>query len=231
MLDPFFHFFESERRVVDPKSPEWNTIFFKEYPRSPRIYLPKPPELRHTLSQAILERKTERKFSDQPLDLVTLSALLFWSAGLVHGPSSFRRPHPSGGSRFPIETYCAIFRGGEVEKGIYHYNVKAHALEKIRAGDAEIVRHALPYDFAREAAAIIMLTCVSDRTLGKYGSLGYKLALLEGGHIGQNIYLTGATLGLGVLSLGGVDDQSAAKALDLGEEEALFYQLAIGWPE
>ena len=254
MPDPFFNFFYKDRPFAGQDSSEWpeewKTIDFKEYPRSPRVLLPRPKELmQKNLGKVLMSRKTERNFSERPLSSETFSSLLFWSAGLIHEgleegllgklssviaseakQSIFRRPYPSGGARFPVEIYLAVFNGQDLKNDVYHYNVKKHALELIQQASFENIRQALPYDFAKKAAAVILLSFIGERTMKKYGNLGYKLGLLEAGHIGQNIYLVGAALGLGGLALGGMDYDFVQKELDLGEEETVFYQLAIGPP-
>ncbi len=234
MNDPFFEFFSQDRPLVDPESAEWKTVSFKEYPRSLKILLPKPDQLKIELSDVILKRHTEREFSDSPLSKEIIGNLLFWSLGILHkledGKNILRRPYPSGGARYPVEPYVVVFRGESLEKGAYHYNFKEHALEEIQHSDVGKIKRALPYEFAKNAAALILLSFVGDRTLKKYGNLGYKLVILEAGHIGQNIYLVGAALGLGVLALGAMDYGVVQKELGLGEGENVFYQLAVGWP-
>lgn len=237
MSDSFFEFFHKDRPPVDPESPEWETISFKEYSRSPRVVLPKPRLLKKITFELILKnRKTERNFSNKPLSLDTLGALFFWSAGLIHKSDSkkksFRRPYPSGGARFPVEIYLALFNGEGIKAGVYHYNFLEHSLELIECASPENLRQALPYDFSKKAAGLVLLSFIGERTIKKYGSLGYKLGFIEAGHIGQNIYLVGASLGLGVLALGGMDYNMVHRELgfDDNDNETMFYQLAIGWP-
>ncbi|KKS38289.1 MAG: hypothetical protein A3G49_02510 [Candidatus Sungbacteria bacterium RIFCSPLOWO2_12_FULL_41_11] len=235
--DPFFDFFDADRPVVDPLLPEWKEVSYKDYPRSTCITLPKPELPQDVLLETVLEkRKSERDFSDNPLPEKTISSLLYWSVGLINKNKNMvefqlRRPYPSGGARYQVEIYAVLFNGSGLENGVYHYNTKEHALELIQRASFENIRQALHYDFAKKAAALILLSFVGGRTLKKYGNLGYKLGLLEGGHIGQNIYLVGTALGLGVLALGGMDYEVVQKELDLGEDETVFYQLAIGWPK
>lgn len=246
--DSFFEFFDSERPKIDPKSPEWR-VSFKEYPRSARIFLPKLHLPQSTFADVLLKRKTWRSFSNNSLSLDILGTLLLWSVGLIHyhfrgykqakriGSSEnfgeeWRRPYPSGGARFPIETYVVIFNNGDgLRKGVYHYNLPEHSLESISGSSPENIKQALFYDFSKEAAALILLSFVAERSAKKYGSLGYKLGILEGGHIGQNFCLVSAALGLGICPLGGMKNYDiVSRELDLGKEETVFYQLAVGWP-
>ena len=234
--DPFFEFFGKEMPLININSPEWGTVTYKEYPRSPKIILPKPVSLpAKTIENILRRRKTERNFSKKPISKKTLGQLLYWSAGLISktagAADEFRRFYPSGGARYPIEIYIANFTPGELDAGVYHYNVKGHILEKLSFSSAEKIKHALFFDFAKDAAALILLSFVGEQTTKKYGNLGYKLGLLEAGHIGHNIYLVGTALGLGVLALGGMNYEVAQRELNLGEEETVFYQLAVGQPE
>jgi SagB-type dehydrogenase family enzyme len=63
----------------------------------------------------------------------------------------------------------------------------------------------------------------------KYGAKIYRLALLEAGHIAQNLLLTAAALGLAGLPLCGFRDAeiSAAAGLDF-PQQAVVYAVAIG---
>lgn len=234
--DPFFEYFDKERPLINPNSLEWGIVTYKEYPRFPKIILPKPASLPiKTIEDILRRRKTERNFSKKPLSKEILGNLLFWSAGLKNkgadDTGEFRRFYPSGGARYPIEIYIANFIGGELNSGVYHYNIQEHSLEKLSFASAERIKHTLFFDFAKKAAFLIILSFVGEHATKKYGNLGYKLGMLEAGHIGQNIYLVGTALGLGVLALGGMNYEVAQKELNLGEDETLFYQLAVGQPE
>ncbi len=234
--DPFFEFFGKEMPLININSPEWGMMTYKEYPRSPKIILPKPVSLpEKTIENVLRRRKTERNFSKRPISKEMLGQLLYWSAGLISktagAANEFRRFYPSGGARYPIEIYVANFIPGELDTGVYHYNVKNHILEKLSFSSAENIKHALLYDFSKDAALLLLLSFAGERTIKKYGNLGYKLGLLEAGHIGQNIYLVGAALGLGVLALGGMNYEAVQKELNLGEDETVFYQLTVGKPK
>lgn len=63
-----------------------------------------------------------------------LSILLKYSCGITRRTpeGDGRRAQPSGGARYPIETYCLIVKPGKgLEPGLFHYNVKNHYLERL----------------------------------------------------------------------------------------------------
>src|SRR3989344_1600846 len=125
----------------DPKdwSDEWKTVYFKEYPRFPKIKLTLPkkkPGL--NLFEALKERKSEREFNGGPIDIRTLGQLLIYSAGIQQSTNNefvheltnkTNRTYPSGGGRYPIELYLINLKSQisnlkyvkNLESGIYHF--------------------------------------------------------------------------------------------------------------
>jgi len=60
---------------------------------------------------------------------------------------------------------------------------------------------------------------VWKRSSPKYGDLAYQHALLEAGHMSENILLVGCALDLEVRPHAGFDDFTTCTTLDLDEEE------------
>ena len=76
---------------------------------------------------------------------------------------------------------------------------------------------------------LLAITGVFDRTQVKYGERGYRYALLEAGHVGQNVYLATQALGLGCCGLAGTRDLAIEELLGIdGVTESLLYTLVIG---
>lgn len=233
MPDSFFDFFYQNRPEIDLNSPEWGIPSFKTYPRAKKIPLPSPKKLRRSIDDVLKKRKTVRNFSYHPISLEILGTLLYFSAGMLRQEDKkikFRRPYPSGGAGYPVEVYTAVFIGdNELKEGVYHYNVQNHALEFLEFVKTEVIKNSLPYDFAKTAPGLILLSFISEKMTKKYGSLCYKLGMLEAGHVGQNICLVAEALGLGALPLGGVDYAAVENELKFGEEESGVYEIAMGY--
>jgi SagB-type dehydrogenase family enzyme len=83
------------------------------------------------------------------------------------------------------------------------------------------------HDFISETGALMLISAVLSRTTVKYGHRGYRFALIEAGHIGQNIYLLSEKKNLGCCALGGFLDDKLNELLDL-ENEPVIYALALG---
>ncbi|MDO8566517.1 MAG: SagB/ThcOx family dehydrogenase [Candidatus Moranbacteria bacterium] len=215
----------------------WRTIEYKEYPRFERIFLPNKPEPRFTqaeLAQVVNERYSSRSFTGGPLTLSQLSTLLRYSCGIVRsdGSDKVRRAQPSGGGRYPLEIYPIVFQGNQdVPEGVYHYNVREHALETLwqRKFSKSEVLSLFSYEWTAEASVAVIITAVFERNQRKYGERGYRYMLLEAGHVGQNIHLVSQALGLGCCALGGTHDQALETLLDIdGVTESVVHELIVG---
>ncbi len=229
----FFHrFTKNQPGPRLPDAPEhwpaaWKTIEYKTYPRFATIPLP-PADISASLVQAVSVRESKRTFSGQALSLADLSAVLRYSVGLPGGDATRRRAYPSGGNRYPLETYVLVLKHGELLVGLYHYDVKNHGLSELTRDLGEIPELFLQ-PWPKEASAIVFLTAVFDRTVRKYGERGYRLVLFEAGHAAQNMYLCAAGLGISCCALGGVYDERVEALIDIdGVTESLVYALALG---
>jgi SagB-type dehydrogenase family enzyme len=213
---------------------EWKMVSYKSYDRLPKVPLPKTLE-KGDLFQILHTRHTSRNFGNNPLTLGELSSLLEYSCGtteIAPDGGSMRRVQPSAGHRYPIEVYPFVLRGeGDLKPGLYHYNVKEHALHVLweRAFPLEEVRKLFFQKEMAQASVIFIMTAVFHRNQMKYGERGYRYVLLEAGHIGQNFHLVSGALGLSCCALGGTNDEALERLLDIdGIGESVVYAVAIG---
>jgi len=206
---------------------------YKSYPGSARIVLPEArlDEGRPT-ARTIADRRSTRAYSDQPLKLEELSHVLFLMTGISADRwGNARRTAPSSGALYPIETYVVVHNVDGVERGVYHYAIRDHALEQVRAGDfrEQVVDQGIEQGFLGECGAVVFLTQILQRMRPKYQDRSYRYGLLEAGHIGENGYLAAVSLGLGACGVGAfMDDQINGMIGVDGVEEAAVYMLAVG---
>lgn len=206
---------------------------YKTYSDAPRIALP-PPDDRPglALETVIQQRRSVRHFIDEPLTLAELSRLLSCTGGINAERFGVKlRAAPSAGALYPIETYLAIHRVAEIRPGVYHYNVADHALSLLRDADVrrETVRQGLMQEFLGTCSAVVYFTIILQRLRWRYQERAYRYALLEAGHLAQNLYLAATSLGMGVCAVGAFLDGDVNAMLGVdGEQEAAVYMLAIG---
>ncbi|MBI2025591.1 SagB/ThcOx family dehydrogenase [Candidatus Kaiserbacteria bacterium] len=212
---------------------EWRTTYYKAYPRLPKIALEDGPP-RADFFDLIKARQSRRDFTRASITKYELSVLLKYSCGTTGKLTSdrFRRAQASGGGRYPIEVYPIVFRSGEdLKAGLYHYNVKEHALDVLwdREFSDEDISQIFTYPWVKDATVGIVMTAVFWRNQNKYGERGYRQILHEAGHIGQNTYLATEALGLKCCALSGTRDENLEKLIDIdGVTESVVYALAVG---
>ncbi|HEX7195375.1 MAG TPA: SagB/ThcOx family dehydrogenase [Candidatus Limnocylindria bacterium] len=208
---------------------------YKTYPDAARVALPEPIAVDGPpAAEAILARRSTRSYSAKPMTLAELSQVLALATGISADRwGNARRTAPSSGALYPIETYAVIHSVEGVERGVYHYAIRDHQLELVRAGDmrARVVDQAIEQEFLGECGAVLFLTQVLQRMRPKYQDRSYRYGLLEAGHIGENGYLAAVSLGLGACGVGAFMDDQINEMLGVdGVEEAAVYMLAVGHP-
>ncbi|MEE8205329.1 MAG: SagB/ThcOx family dehydrogenase [Nitrospinaceae bacterium] len=213
---------------------------YKQYPYLPRVKLPAIegiPQNGRTFDEVVSSRRSVRDFADLDLDLDELSKILHQSYGItgeLPTKSGFRqdlRSAPSGGALYPAEIYIAVRKVSGVEPGIYHYNVPNHELELMIPGDPteQIHKVCCEQEYVRQASIVVLISAVLERTKLKYGERGYRYALLDIGHLGQNIYLSCTSLELAIMTTCGFFDDEANKLLRIdGVDETAMYVAFIG---
>jgi SagB-type dehydrogenase family enzyme len=206
---------------------------YKEYSWAEQTPLPPPGDFRglHT-EDAIQRRRSTRNYSGQPMTLEELSRLLYYTGGVNAERWGHKlRSAPSAGALYPIEIYPLVHRVEGLEPGLYHYAVQNHALELLRAGDlrGEVASHGLMQEFLGQANVVLVFTAIFQRLRWKYQERTYRYALLEAGHLGQNVYLAATSMGMGACAVGAFldDDLNAMLEVD-GQQEAAIYMLAVG---
>lgn len=209
----------------------------KRHPQYPAVALP-PPELPALpLADAIRKRESRRSFGSDPLPLRHLSTLLYAGYGVTHStplPDGSRgqplRTVPSGGALYPLDLYVLAGRVESLEGGVYHYDPWRHVLECLprRASHAVADLTAYP-ELLEPASALVLVAAMFWRTRFKYALRGYRFALLEAGHVGQNLMLAATGLRIAALPVGGVYDRRVEETLGIdGVNESIVYAFAIG---
>ena len=193
------------------------------------IALPPPVyESKMSVEQALLERRSVRAYSAEPLTLPEISQLLWAAQGITH-PSGFRTV-PSAGGLYPLEIFLLAGEVTDLEAGIYRYQSETHELRFILEGDhrQELSRAALNQSAILEAPAVIIIAAVYERTMVKYGERGVQYVHIEVGAASENIYLQAESLGLGTVFIGAFHDGEVRKILQLGAGEQPLGLMPVG---
>lgn len=216
---------------------------YKTYEDAPTVPLPTVETSKNATSATIgdvLKQPTlEPSLSGTRINRETLSWLLYYSFGET-GSISFprqgrflRKTSPSGGARHPTEAYLAIIDVEDVPAGLYHYSVRDHALERLRAGDIESdIRDAIfeIQELSFEPAFVIVLTSVVERSMWRYREpRTYRVLLQDIGHLIETVKLVCLARGLYSYFGHGFHDDGIESLFDLdGLKEPVFKFAAVG---
>jgi SagB-type dehydrogenase family enzyme len=237
-IGPRFQDETQYRRGGSPPPCEWARAVPGVRPATPGARVVALPAATATggpgLWATIAGRRSERVFTQDALPLEDLSQLLWAIQGLTTGGQDPRfRATASAGARHPHETYLVVNRVTGVEPCLARYLVGEHALEVVREGNlgAACVEACLGQKFCATAQVVFAWGAVVDRCAEKYGERAYRYLYLDAGHLGAQLQLAAAALGLGSVNIGAFldDEVSGLFGVD-GEEEAVVYLAAVGRP-
>jgi SagB-type dehydrogenase family enzyme len=203
-----------------------------------RVALPVAASLDRPLGEVIAQRRSRRDFDRRPIASDALAALLQAGYGVTcvldsegDRPARRLRAVPSGGALYPLELYAAVLRVDELEPGLYHFDPLRPGLEVLRSGLVveELAALSTHPEIASSCAVLVFIAAVFGRTRFKYGLRGYRFALLEAGHVAQNLVLATTALGLAAVPLGAFFDRRTDAFLRLdGVNESTLYTIAVG---
>lgn len=182
-----------------------------------------------SVEAALSNRRSVREYSDDTLTLAEISQLLWATQGVTHGQG---RTAPSAGALFPLEIYLVAVRVDGLEPGLYKYRIDDHELLELTRENvhSDLVRAALSQECVRDAAAVVAIGAVVERTATKYGGRSERYVDMEVGAAAQNLSLQAAALGLGAVFVGAFDDARVKELLLMGKGEVARALLPVGRP-
>lgn len=209
---------------------------YKNYPKKRTIKLSSDyPEQIIPLKELMKRRRSLRSFSQKPMKVTDLSFLLWASTGIQRKENGYEfRTVPSAGALYPIETYIVVNNVEGLQKGLYHYNIEAHALEELKLKDLaeETTCAALGQEMCAQASVVFIWTAIFQRSKWKYAERAYRYVYLDAGHIAQNLALSATSIGAGTCQIGAFFDEEINKILGVdGEEESAIYLSVLGFPK
>ena len=186
------------------------------------------------ITKAIENRKSCRKYLEQPLSLEELAYLLWATQGTrsANISGSAYRTVPSAGCRHAFETYLAVLNVQDLEPGIYRYLPLEHELllefEAERLAE-QLKAAALHQSFVGKSAVTFIWTVIPYRMEWRYGPASYKVLAIDIGHVCQNLYLACSAVSAGTCAIAAYhqDRMDALLRVD-GEDEFALYLAPVG---
>lgn len=182
-----------------------------------------------SLEAALAARRSVRTLARDTIALADVGQLL-WAANGVNRPDG-HRTIPSAGGTNALEVRLLAARVRGLAPGIYRYRPAGHSLDLVRPGDplTELLT-AARQPWIGDAAAVIALSAVYQRTAQRYGARAERYVPIEAGSAAQSVYLQCAALGLGTTYVGSFNDSALARILSLPADETPLGLLPVGRP-
>ena len=233
--DPYMEDFESDQDLKLPQPPlvkapmtadDHRIVLTKDFSELPML---------HNLRQLLSSRRSARIYAQEEMTLTQLSFLLWACQGIksIRGKSyATLRTVPSGGARHPFETYLMVRKVEGLKPGAYHYLPMEHALEflhDVDEMDTQISDSLCGQSWAAKANVVFYWSMVPYRAEWRYGIYAHRTALMDAGHMGENLYLACTGIGLGCCAIGAFSDELCNRLFSLnGEDEFMLYVVPVG---
>jgi|SRR3954451_2020024 len=195
------------------------------------------------LYETLLRRRTTRSFdSARPLSLEKVAAVLRYVFGyhgyarLLGEITTLKRTSPSAGGFHPIEAYPLVLNVEGIDPGVFRYDGRDHALERISGlddGRAVAASLVCGQTYFADAHVLVPLAARFDRAYWKYRNHPKALAalLMDAAHLSQTLYLVCTELGLGAFVTAAVNNADLDDALGLdGYREGVLAVCGFGLP-
>jgi len=225
--------FESDQQLKLPQPPLVKAPMSDKALPLPRNF--EDLDLKQDFISLLTERKSSRVYTRQPISLLQLSFMLWATQGIkdIRGKAyATLRTVPSGGARHGFETYLLVQNVEGLQPGAYHYLPLGHQLEFLHPVDnlpAAISDSLEGQSWAAKAGVIFYWSFLPYRCEWRYGIWAHRVALIDAGHVGQNLYLACAALGLGTCAIAAFDVAVCDSLFGLdSEDEFTVYASPVG---
>lgn len=186
-------------------------------------------ETKSCLYKLEINRKSCRNFSTyKKLTLNQLGNICYYAYSYT------MRSTPSGGGLYPLKLFCVVpYDQIDFNAGYYEYDNES---EKLVLFNSKPDLEQLKYCYNDETLAYnsqiqLIICCDFERQCYKYSNRGYRLSLIEAGHVAQNISLYCVEKALSSCELGGLLDIPLANELDIHNSNIFpILGIAIGYP-
>ena len=202
----------------------------KTYDRLPSIPLPRDVPKGDALFAAILRRRSARNWAERGMKLEELSSVLYHAFGVTRRDGAEWRD-PSVESADAIRLYVIVNNVDGLDRGVYYYRRRTHALTALNRGDQRRRSHeiALFQRLVGSSCAALVKTIDTKRLAAADGDRGYRYAVMDAGLIGENLYLQAEALGLGCCGIGAFFDDEVSEVIGAGpKDELIIYLSAVG---
>jgi len=207
---------------------------FKQYPGLSTIPLPQVMTLpQERLSDLITQVPQPEGGSE--IDVNSLSKILILAHSLTAkarygGTEFYYRSVASAGALYPFELYVACRNVSGLADGLYHHSVGLHSLTLLRSGDLiPSLTGCLATGKEGSPALVFCLTSIFFRSSWKYRERAYRYALLDTGHLAENLVLALRSVRLNFRIFYDFSDRKLNSFLGLDQSREVCLAVACVW--
>jgi SagB-type dehydrogenase family enzyme len=178
-----------------------------------------------SLDEALAHRRSVRSYQSKALTQQQIGQLL-WAAQGITDAATGHRTAPSAMARYPLTLY--VF----TSDGVYTYEPNGHKLVRHAEGDqrAKLAEAARGQRGILQAPVDLVFTGDPEKMGARAAGLADRFIYLETGHAAENLALQATALGLGTVTMGGIDPAAVGKVLGLPERILVMYVMPVGYP-
>lgn len=188
-----------------------------------KIKLPQAkPEDFVSIESTLSQRETKRECLDTPISIMNLSRLLFAGQGRRGGGDKLTAP--SAQEQYPISVYVAVNRVSDIAQGLYQYQNSDHSIVALETGNflKQLEDAALGEQPWIGSSAAIVILAGNIEAMNQHFSeqpplkkRGERYNYIEVGAIAQNMQLQGTALNIGMVLVGGFNNERVKAILKL----------------
>lgn len=188
-----------------------------------------------SLESVFFQRETKREYLSTPVSLTNLSLLLFSAQGRRSGSGKLLAP--SAQEQYPLSTFVVANRVSGIAAGLYQYKNSDHSIVEFETGlfVEPLEKSAIGEQPWIGRAAVIVILAGNIESMNRHFSnqpplnaRGERYTYIEAGAVAQNIQLQGTALNIGMVLVGGFNNETVKKVLHLPGELEPCVLLCIG---
>lgn len=206
---------------------------------------PRPPERSQSVAKLLSKRRSAAAFATESPELHDLAYILLTAYGVTgrirthstkrgHGgdPISMGlRATPSAGGLNSNDIFVLVDRMVGIDPGLYYFNPDLRCLQLVnaRARICDLAESTGYAERVRSSSVAILLAGAFSRIQWKYWERGYRMVLLDCGHLAQSLVIAATELDIVAHPIGGfVDDQVNALIGFDGINDSVLHLLILG---
>ncbi len=178
----------------------------------------------------LLGRHSCRKYSGERMSLSQAITICASGYGIQENGKFMV---PSAGGLYPLKLYMVVQDDQrDFPRGLYEFDPDTSSLVLYEEClDFEDLKYCFNREEMFGSKVQLVIAADFDKQGYKYANRAYRFALIEAGHVAQNICIAAASLGLATCELGGTLDEALKRALEMPDGYWPTLAITLGYED